>query len=266
MRKLEKDMVDELKSAKKLLDTVQKEKRKLNVKEGDKVAVSSNRRNCSYFLGTHGDGRGKYVTMDEMDYAKQVMQNEYYEKVENKLKRIVWNLERGIKDCSVLGVKDIYNKMPKGRQKMVTPIIETDEEYIARWMEEHPGGKNGYPFKTQYDTDRSEIVRTKSEKILADFFLKLKIPYQYEPELLLDNGIVKYPDFVLLNVRERKTYWLEHFGLTGDINYIHDNIEKIMLYERNGIVVGENLIVTMETDTYPLDVKMLERTVRKYLL
>lgn len=265
MRKNERSLSKELERARQLLDKVYKKKKELNISTGDKIVVNCSKNKCCYFLGNYGSGRGKYVTKEKMDYARQIMQNEYYEKVEKKLAKIIRNLERSINSCDVLSITDVYAKMSKGRQCMVEPIIETDEEYIARWLEEHPGSQNGYPIAKPYDTNGGEVVRTKAEKIIADELYRMGIPYRYEPKLQLDNGLVKYPDFVALNVNERKTYWIEHFGLTNDSEYIQDNLEKLIIYERNGIVIGDNLIVTVETANYPQNVKTLDKKIKKYL-
>ena len=79
-------------------------------------------------------------------------------------------------------------------------------------------------------TKRGEYVRSKSEKILADLFYENGIPYQYEPAFRLINGKLVYPDFVLLNVRERKTFYWEHYGLASDETYSTKNIDKLCLY------------------------------------
>ena len=63
---------------------------------------------------------------------------------------------------------------------------------------------------------------------------------------LKGRGMV-YPDFTVLNVRERKVYLWEHFGLLTEADYAEENLPKLESYEENGYFPGENLIVTIET-------------------
>ena len=139
-------------------------------------------------------------------------------------------------------------------------------EFIKDWYEQHPGGMNPYDDPPERDTLRGEKVRTKSEQILADTFYHLGIPYQYEPEFVLNSGYCKYPDFVLLNVLQRKTYYWEHMGLTDEDGYATKNFKKLLVYEKNGLVLGENLIITLETADMPLDMKMVNTKIHDYLL
>ena len=148
----------------------------------------------------------------------------------------------------------------------IDPIIEPIDEYIKDWLESHPGGMNPYDDPPDLETERGEFVRTKSEKILADTFYKLGIPYQYEPEFVLKNGYCKYPDFILLNVIHRKTYYWEHMGLTDEYDYATKNFKKLLVYERNGLVLGDNLILSLETDDMALDMKMVHKKIQDYLL
>ena len=89
----------------------------------------------------------------------------------------------------------MYDNLCDGRKILVTPLAISDDEYVKRWLEDFPGEQNTYPEQGKYETDQGEIVRSKSEKILADTFHKLKVPYRYEPKVILDNHKSFYPDF-----------------------------------------------------------------------
>ena len=137
--------------------------------------------------------------------------------------------------------------------------------YIERWLEQHPGNQNTFPEEGLYQTNRGEMVRSKSEKIIADALAKYKVPYQYEPMLELGYSTV-YPDFVALNLRTRKTIYWEHLGMTSDIEYAVKNFKKIQAYEKYGYWQGRDLITTMESLEEPIDVKLVEEKIREFLL
>jgi len=51
------------------------------------------------------------------------------------------------------------------------------------------------------------------------------------------------PDFTTLNKRTRVQRYHEHFGKMDDPQYARKALEKIRLYENNGIFVGEQNLI-----------------------
>ena len=115
-------------------------------------------------------------------------------------------------------------------------------------------------------TERGELVRSKSEKIIADKLYMMGIPYRYEYPLMLDDGITVYPDFTILKMPERKEVYLEHFGMMDDEEYVNKMLFKISTYERNGIFIGVNLFVTYETSKRPINTKALNNQLKELFL
>jgi hypothetical protein len=93
----------------------------------------------------------------------------------------------------------------------------------------------------------------------------MNIPYRYEYSLELKDGRTLYPDFLCLNVHSRKEYYWEHFGMMDDQEYLERTIQKLKLYSENKIFPGKNLIITMESQAYPLNVKQIENLVKEFL-
>ena len=67
-----------------------------------------------------------------------------------------------------------------------------------------------------------------------------------------------------MNVRERKTIYWEHLGKVGEETYATRNFSKLMDYEEQGLIIGKNLIITMETEERPLDIAIVEEKVRLF--
>ena len=165
-------------------------------------------------------------------------------------------------------VEEVYDTLSPARQKFVTPIRPTDEEYRRQW--ESVTYEPGYfkPGAAVYLTDRGERVRSKSEQLIANLLNRLGIPYRYEyPTTILVHGREKVwrPDFLLLDVRTRKEYYLEHFGRLGEKEYAENAFEKMKIYEENGMYEGSNMLYSFETDEVPLDLQLVERKVRRAL-
>ena len=54
--------------------------------------------------------------------------------------------------------------------------------------------------------------------------------------------------------------------MVADEEYASKNFMKIQSYEREGYLLGRDLIATIESAEEPLDVKLVEEKIREYLL
>ena len=115
-------------------------------------------------------------------------------------------------------------------------------------------------------TQKGERVRSKSEKILADYFYQNGIPYKYEMPLYLKGFGVIYPDFTFLSRRTKKEIYWEHNGRMDDPIYARNAVRKIQAYEECGIYPGEDLILTYETERTILNERIVKSLVEKYLV
>lgn len=86
-----------------------------------------------------------------------------------------------------------------------------------------------------YRTDRGELVRSKSEWIIADKLNAAGIGYVYEPEIQLA-GKVRWPDFVISDDRRGITWYWEHLGRLDLPEYRQRWDTKAMAYRSAGIV------------------------------
>ena len=243
------------------------EKRLANTKNVKKQKIRiSVRKNGFQYYRLDDTGKRIYVKRDDMQLVKSSVQRDYDEITMDALRTVRYRIERFLKLYNPYAVEEIYNRLCDARKILIDPIIPTDEVFVRNWRQAHAGGQNEYPAETTYLTDSGESVRSKSEKILADMFLKYEIPYCYEPRLEFNNGKVVYPDFALLNIRTRKTIFWEHFGLISDGEYASHALEKLNAYEASGYIAGDNLLYSMESERMPLDVRTIEEKVRQYLL
>lgn len=111
--------------------------------------------------------------------------------------------------------------------------------------------KPEYPDELTIMTNRGELVRSKSEKFIADALYKTNLDYRYEAPVKL-NGMNIYPDFIVVNPLNGKMYFWEHLGLSTD-KYLQDWEFKKRIYKENGIIEGRNLIVSTESDINNFD-------------
>ncbi len=216
-----------------------------------------------YYCGTH-PGRKIYIPQKSIEYARQLATRDYYEALVFEIDAMLEH-QSGSVITDVKSLYDIYENLVPARKELVTPVFMSDAEYINKWIENNPGCANTLEITTGYETDRGETVRSKSEKIIADKLYNLGIPYSYECRLNLNGGAM-YPDFTILNIATRKTWYWEHFGLTESEVYRDNMTHKLNVYENNGLFLGDGLIITTEGNTTPLDTKLIGIKIEKYLL
>lgn len=149
---------------------------------------------------------------------------------------------------------------------MIHPIEPTWEQQLKSWMNQEYEGK---PFREDAPiilTEQGERVRSKSEKIMADYFYRNGILYKYECPLYLENFGIVHPDFTFLSKKTRKEIYWEHDGRMDDPIYAKNAVKKIGAYEKNDIYPGERLILTFETEQTILSTQIIECMVNRYLV
>lgn len=131
-------------------------------------------------------------------------------------------------------------------------------EWISR-----PNGGNPYKQETlKYKTASGILVRSKSEKLIADFLHSKGIAFKYEAPIEIE-GKILYPDFTIIKRNGEIILW-EHLGLTDNNNYFLNAINKIQQYRKAGFKVHKNLICTLEDDI--MDDAVLEEIIDRFIV
>lgn len=251
LTKLEKKVANQLKSYKGL------ERRNIRVSKSNGVS--------QYHFKKQGDEKEHYIPKYEMSKIQLLVQRDYDEKIHKVILDLIKRLTKFNQTYDVDCLRNFYNNLPEGRRKLVDPLLPTDQMIIDEWTNDHPGNKNTFEKKYEFHTLKGEAVRSKSEKMIADYLYTKEIPYICEPEIVLADGRSVYPDFAVLNIRENRTIYWEHLGLIDSENYASKNFNKLMDYEEIGLVLGDTLIITMETQERPLNMRTVKNNVKCFL-
>ena len=75
-----------------------------------------------------------------------------------------------------------------------------------------------------------------------------------------------YPDFTILNLRKRKTFYLEHLGLMDNSEYCRKALERIEVYENNHIYLGDTLFISMESSQKSINVNQIDSIIERILM
>jgi hypothetical protein len=122
-----------------------------------------------------------------------------------------------------------------------------------------------YDEKMIHKTVRGELVRSKSEVVIANALHYNNLDYEYEPELKLD-GKIKRPDFKIEDYDLGVVWYWEHCGMMTDPQYKKRWEEKKKFYEKNGIIEGKNLIVTYDDENGGLDSDKIQQIIEDKLI
>lgn len=124
-------------------------------------------------------------------------------------------------------------------------IIFTKAQY--EWAASPQSENPLYRENLKYKTTNGVLVRSKSEQVIGNILELLRVPYRYEPKMLIGNRVF-YPDFVIMTTDGRKLI-LEHLGLMNSEPYVRNIVEKLVAYAADGWLPGKNVFFSFESDT-----------------
>ena len=212
----------------------------------------------------------RYIKKEELSAAKKLAQKHYYLLIRPIIEKQIIELKKFIDRYPDNKIEKIYDELSVERKNLVVPICLSVNERIKQWKEESYEKTTMYSEKLKYETEQGDLVRSKSEVIIANILYHNSedILYKYErPLKLIVNGSEKiiYPDFTIFNKHTGKiTYW-EHAGRMDDPYYAADFVRKMNTYVANGLLPGRDVILTFETQSNSLDIGVVKKLVKNLI-
>ena len=244
------------------------EEAKRKTEEAMKDAPSGTLR-CAVNKGCYQYYQGKqYLGKDKKTFIQKLAQRDYCEKIGKEIEKYLRELKglRCLYEQNPLGAH--YDEMHPARKAVVKPLIKSPQEIIKEFEQlSFARKKFEEDDLTEYITIRGERVRSKSEMIIANELNRYHIPYHYEMpmNLLRKQAIITiHPDFTVLNKRTGRKWILEHLGMMDRMGYVESAVRRLELYERNGFLLGKNLLISYETSVSPLRVNVLRSYIETY--
>lgn len=68
-----------------------------------------------------------------------------------------------------------------------------------------------------------------------------------------------HPDFTIMNRNSGRIYYWEHLGMLSDSVYADEFVRKMNWYIAEGIMPGDQLILSFETAAIPLNIKSIRK-------
>ncbi|MBE0702510.1 MAG: ATP-binding domain-containing protein, partial [Afipia sp.] len=133
-------------------------------------------------------------------------------------------------------------------------------EYVGAFLEEG----------LIHRTTRGELVRSKSEVIIANLLHGLGITYAYEQPFTGQDGSVRYPDFTIEDAETGRRVFLEHLGLLSEPAYRRRWLAKLDWFRSQGVLPedegeGDEGILVTTTEENGIDSAGIEQKLRALL-
>lgn len=218
-----------------------------------------------YFKTDCSATEGTYLKRAQHSLAASLAQKDYDCRLVDELRRESKAISTFLNVYHPERVDEIFGRLHDSRKPLVNPARLLDDDYVKRWKSvayEKKGFEENSP---ELYTGNGERVRSKSEIIIADTLSRHSIPYRYEYPIHLDGLGTIHPDFICLNVRKRTEYIWEHFGMMADPDYAESAVIRMEKYILSGYYPGENCIMTFETTARPLNRRIIESNIRRFL-
>lgn len=219
-----------------------------------------------YYIRTDGkDTHGDYIPKRNRKLASALAQKDYDKQLINFASEELMAIHEYLNATSMDAIGKICDNMHEGKRILVNPVYKDQATFVNAW--EAVSYEPGYfmPGEKEHYTVKHERVRSKAEENIANMMAMYGIPYRYEFPMLLDN-VERRPDFTCLNVRTRKEFIWEHFGMMDMEDYALKNVDKIGRYILNGYIPGDNFIMTFETQNKPLHSGVIKAMIENYLI
>lgn len=243
------------------------EKKKFPEVEGILV-ISNTTKKPIYYHRTKdpltGQYNTEYIPNRNVKLISQLGEKRYLFKLNRLVKKRKRQTSHLLKDFHDNEFDNLYLKMHPLKRAFFSPLIPTVEQIRTEWFNKPYQGNFFKENERMIMTRKGKRVRSKTEKILAETFDELGIMYKYECPLELGNRII-YPDFTFMNDKLELVFW-EHFGMMDDPTYATHACNKIKQYEKQGIFLGERLIITFEDSKNDLDYEWVDSLIQKHLL
>ncbi len=213
----------------------------------------------------------EYIKKDEWGLASCLAEKQYYIMIKPVLEKQLHELERLTKLFPNDDTEEIYETLCEARRELFVPMNLEAKIIQKEWLSEKYEQTTMYSENLIYETEQGEIVRSKSELIIANLLYQNKnhLLYKYERPLEVNvDGKMKiiYPDFSILNMRTGKIKYWEHAGRMDNPGYSDEFVKKINIYSSNGLLPGRDVVLTFETVEHPLDIKNVKRIVYEELI
>lgn len=228
--------------------------------------------NTYYYHSYRSDKDNKeaieYINRKNSSLANALAKKNFYHKIVPLMDKQLKALETY--ELCENKINKIYDSLNDVRKQLIRSNSITVEEKLRMWETEQYEPYDKYKENKIFETDNGEMVRSKSEVIIANLLRKNSdhLLYKYERPLeIVVNGRreIIYPDFTVINIHTGKIKYWEHAGRMDDPKYADDFVQKLNKYNSNNYFIGEQLLYTFETKDTQLIIGNVNAIIQKLI-
>ena len=210
----------------------------------------------------------KYIRKRDIGIVAALAQKNYYSSVKPLVQKQLKELKQFVNKYPKENLEEIYEALSVERKRFVKPLQVSVKQKIIQWEAEVYEKNTKYSENLKFETDQGELVRSKSEVIIANLLYQNQnhILYKYERPLEMTiegRSKIVYPDFTILSKRTGKIIYWEHAGRMDAPYYVNDFVKKMNTYVTNGLLPGKDVILTYETQNNPLEISAVKRMIKE---
>ncbi len=189
------------------------------------VKVSLSKGKLRYYV-KDSSGKYAYAKKQEINRVQDIVQAQYDASVYKKVSKLINHITQLLGEYSDNEIDNLYYNLHEGRRVLISPVETTLDQKFQAWLDQKYTGKGFEEGLSVIKAEKGERVRSKSEKIIADYLYHNGIEYKYEKPLFLKGYGTVYPDFTIWSPGlGREIYW-EHFGKMDDVEYAEKALKK----------------------------------------
>ena len=136
---------------------------------------------------------GVYLPKKEIELARQLAQKSYNEKILRYAEKTYIKISGLLKDYEDDKMEQILFSEHPERQKLISPVEATFQQKLEHWKSQPYVCKAFSEDAPVIMTNKGLRVRSKSEKIMADYFDSIPLAFKYECPLHLEPYGTIYP-------------------------------------------------------------------------
>ena len=209
--------------------------------------------------------RGVYIRKEDQELAQKIAQKKYCMDLKKEVERQLRAFDRLIRIFERRDLERFYAEANAYRKRLITPVFLPAEDIVLKWFGKYQTLKH-QDGELEYRTVNGKMVKTKSERSIADELTRHGIPFKYECCLSFgEEEYPLYPPFTVINLRTGEEYYWEHIEFIENRGFSDTFMWRLEQYERHGLWPGEKVILTYETPYRPFSHDMIVHYIETYL-
>lgn len=223
----------------------------------------------SYFsLVDRKSQKERYLGKESNETVRAMQKEAFYRELQRTADYNISIIERLVAKLVDLSVDAVRTRLPGNYRNEELYQLKGQSLSAKEWLSEMKKKKGRYrPYKPEelkHTALDGTKVRSKGEMGVANFLIEQGVCYIYECPIETPKGTL-LPDFTIYVERTGEVIYWEHSGMLYVRGYYDKQFDKIIKYESIGVVLGKNLIVTVDRADGTIDTSIFPRILAGYL-